>query len=65
MKRVVFEIQPLYRSLGDRNELPEYYIVKSVYYFNFLFRRKTIGQDLNNTPFQDIENVEEYLKMIL
>jgi hypothetical protein len=65
MKRVVFEIHPLYRCLGDRYELPEYYIVKSVYYFNFLLRRKTIGQDLNNTPFQDIENVEEYLKMIL
>ena len=65
MKRVIFEIQPLYRSLGDKYELPEYYIVKSVYYFSFLFQRKTIGQDLINTPFQDIENVEEYLKMIL
>lgn len=65
MKRVVYEIQPLYHYLGDDSGLPQFYIVRSVYYFNFLFQRKTIGQDLINTPFQDIESVEEYLKLIL
>lgn len=65
MRRVVYEIQPLYHYLGDETEMPQFYIVRSVFYCGILVRRKTIGQDLIKTPFQDIESVEEYLKMIL
>lgn len=65
MKRVIYSIQPLYQYLGDDSELPQFYIVRCVFYYGILVRRKIIGQDLIKTPFQDIESVEEYLQMIL
>ncbi len=61
MKKVKFEI------ITDKWEqgLPTYFILKSIYYFRFNLVGELYGvNSCPNTPFQDLESAEEYLKLL-
>jgi len=61
MRKVVYTI------IEDKYEegLPTFFVLKSVFYFGF----NTIGQlfgenGCSDTPFQTLENAQEYLKLL-
>ena len=58
-------IQPLYKYLGDKTELPQFYIVCNEYFCTIRLSTKNIGQDGGETPFQDLDSVQAYFAIIM
>lgn len=49
----------------DTHHLPTFYVIKTVYFFNFALYAQVYGRDGKDLPFLELKDAENYKQMLI